>query len=57
MINKHIKVWKVVSRKPLSGKQTWPKGVFGIEILFAVFSGIHKKTKKKHVKLVFDNSF
>jgi hypothetical protein len=46
MINKHIKVWKVVSRKPLSGKQTWPKGVFGIEILFAVFSGIHKKKKK-----------
>jgi hypothetical protein len=24
--NKHKKVWKVVSRKPLSGKQTQPKG-------------------------------
>jgi len=26
MANKHRKVWKVVSRKPLSGKQTQPKG-------------------------------
>jgi len=25
MTNKHRKVWKVVSRKPLSRKQTWPK--------------------------------
>jgi len=25
MANKHRKVWKVVSRKPLSGKQTQPK--------------------------------
>jgi len=25
MANKHRKVWKVVSRKPLSRKQTWPK--------------------------------
>jgi len=25
MANKHMKVWKVVSRKPLSGKQTQPK--------------------------------
>ena len=25
MANKHKKVWKVVSRKPLSGKQTQPK--------------------------------
>jgi hypothetical protein len=25
MTNKHRKVWKVISRKPLSGKQTWPK--------------------------------
>jgi hypothetical protein len=24
MANKHRKVWKVVSRKLLSGKQTWP---------------------------------
>jgi hypothetical protein len=24
MANKHRKVWKVVSRKRLSGKQTWP---------------------------------
>jgi len=26
MTNKHRKVWKVVSRKPLSRKQTRPKG-------------------------------
>jgi len=26
MTNKHRKIWKVVSRKPLSGKQTQPKG-------------------------------
>jgi hypothetical protein len=26
MANKHRKVWKVVSWKPLSGKQTQPKG-------------------------------
>ena len=26
MANKHRKVWKVVFRKPLSGKQTQPKG-------------------------------
>jgi len=26
MANKHRKVWKVISRKPLSGKQTQPKG-------------------------------
>jgi len=26
MANKHRKVWKVVSRKPLSEKQTQPKG-------------------------------
>jgi len=26
MTNKYKKVWKVVSRKPLSGKQTQPKG-------------------------------
>jgi hypothetical protein len=26
MANKHKKVWKVISRKPLSGKQTQPKG-------------------------------
>jgi hypothetical protein len=26
MTNKYRKVWKVVSRKPLSGKQTQPKG-------------------------------
>jgi hypothetical protein len=25
MANKHRKVWKVVSRKMNSGKQTWPK--------------------------------
>jgi hypothetical protein len=25
MANKHRKVWKVVSRKVNSGKQTWPK--------------------------------
>jgi hypothetical protein len=25
MTNKHRKVWKVVSRKVNSGKQTWPK--------------------------------
>jgi hypothetical protein len=25
MKNKHRKVWKVVSRKMNSGKQTWPK--------------------------------
>jgi len=25
MANKHMKVWKVVSRKPLPGKQTQPK--------------------------------
>jgi hypothetical protein len=25
MANKHRKIWKVVSRKPLSGKQTQPK--------------------------------
>jgi hypothetical protein len=25
MANKHRKVWKVVSRKLLSGKQTWSK--------------------------------
>jgi hypothetical protein len=25
MANKHEKVWKVVSRKLLPGKQTWPK--------------------------------
>jgi hypothetical protein len=27
MANKHRKVWKVVSRKVNSGKQTWPKRV------------------------------
>jgi len=26
MANKHMKVWKVISWKPLSGKQTQPKG-------------------------------
>jgi hypothetical protein len=26
MSNKHRKVWKVIFRKPLSGKQTQPKG-------------------------------
>jgi len=26
MTNKHMKVWKVISRKPLSRKQTQPKG-------------------------------
>jgi hypothetical protein len=26
MANKHRKVWKVISQKPLSGKQTQPKG-------------------------------
>jgi hypothetical protein len=26
MANKHKKVWKVISRKPFSGKQTQPKG-------------------------------
>jgi hypothetical protein len=26
MANKHMKVWKVVSGKPLSGKQKQPKG-------------------------------
>jgi len=26
MANKYRKVWKVISRKPLSGKQTEPKG-------------------------------
>ena len=25
MTNKHMKVWKMVSRKPVSGKQTRPK--------------------------------
>jgi hypothetical protein len=25
VVNKHRKVWKVVSRKVNSGKQTWPK--------------------------------
>jgi hypothetical protein len=24
MANKHMKVWKVISRKVNSGKQTWP---------------------------------
>jgi hypothetical protein len=28
MANKHRKVWKVVSGKLLSGKQTWPKLIF-----------------------------
>jgi len=27
MANKHRKVWKVVSRKMNSGKQTWPKSI------------------------------
>jgi hypothetical protein len=26
MANKYMKVWKMVFRKPLSGKQTQPKG-------------------------------
>jgi hypothetical protein len=25
MVNKHEKIWKVISRKLLSRKQTWPK--------------------------------
>jgi hypothetical protein len=25
MANKHKKVWKMISRKVNSGKQTWPK--------------------------------
>jgi hypothetical protein len=25
MVNKHMKVWKVISRKVNSEKQTWPK--------------------------------
>jgi hypothetical protein len=28
MANKHRKVWKVVSRKVNSGKQTWPRLLF-----------------------------
>ena len=28
MVNKHRKVWKVISRKVNSRKQTWPKSIF-----------------------------
>jgi hypothetical protein len=27
MVNKHRKVWKVISRKVNSGKQTWPNNI------------------------------
>jgi hypothetical protein len=28
MVNKHMKVWKVISRKVNFGKQTWPRLLF-----------------------------
>jgi hypothetical protein len=36
MANKHKKVWKVVSRKVNSGKQTWPKCLLGSVVVFMV---------------------
>jgi hypothetical protein len=37
MANKHRKVWKVVSRKVNSGKQTWPSYVWECTIFISVF--------------------
>jgi hypothetical protein len=32
MVNKHRKVYKVISRKVISGKQTWPSKISSFKI-------------------------
>jgi hypothetical protein len=35
MANKHRKVWKVVSRKVNSRKQTWPEAIMDLRLVFS----------------------
>jgi hypothetical protein len=53
MANKHRKVWKVVSRKVNSGKQTWPKLTIVFLCLFFLIISISFSWRLNYYDMVF----